>query len=156
MFRVSDGSPIYPDCHRRVVPGSEVVTGPDMTPGLATSEIRMVRYQRVPFNLGRPGINQYKIDYGTNDASGATAGWIFFSPASDESIPEKMGSASDDTTIDIRYKYQVNRDGDVITGNYSTRTLLTVTMGIRYYDRSSGKVQPIELTNQVRVRNLMR
>jgi hypothetical protein len=43
-----------------------------------------------------------------------------------------------------------------VLGNYSTKTLMQITLGIRYYDRNSGKLQPIELTNKVRVRNLLR
>jgi prepilin-type N-terminal cleavage/methylation domain-containing protein len=147
---------------RRIVPGSEIVTGPDMTPGTAPGQARRVRYERVPWNLGEPGRNQYKINYGMTDSTGNDVGWIVFSPAPDEFIPETMydkvnGSYAADqpSTIDIGYRFQCNRDGDVVIGSYSTKTLLGVTLGIRYYD-SSGKLQPVELTNKVRVRNLMR
>jgi len=140
----------------RIVPGSEVVIGPDMTPGLDRSQIRMVRYERVPFNLGDPGRNQYKIDYGMYNSSNALdrVGWIIFSPAYDEPIPTV--TAYGDAYIDIKYKFQCNRDSDVVVGNYATKTLMQVTLGIRYYNRNSGKVHPVELTNKVRVRNLMR
>lgn len=139
----------------RIVPGSEVVIGPDMTPGLRQDLIRKVRYERVPFNLGNPGCNQYKIDYGMDDTTGERVGWIIFSPAFDEVIPDTLagGEAAD---IEITYKFQCNRDGDVVVANYSTKTLLQITLGIRYFDRNSGKVHPVELTNKVRVRNLMR
>lgn len=145
----------------RIVPGSEIVIGPDMSPGIADGDARPVRYERVPFSLGQPGRNQYKIDYGTDDATGHKVGWIFFSPASDEKIPVKMfdpvsGTTGEPAQITVTYRYQANLDGDVVTGSYSTMTLLNITMGIRYFDRGSGKVQPVELTNQVRVRNVMR
>ena len=150
------GAPYQP----RIVPGSEVVRGPDMTPGLAPGQIRMVRYERVPFNLGDPGRNQYKIDYGATDATGGRVGWIIFSPAPDEPMPETVtapGSGSlDPASIEIRYRFQLNHDGDTVIGNYATKTLMMVTLGIRFYDRNSGKVHPVELTNKVRVRNLMR
>jgi len=142
----------------RIVPGSEVVTGPDISPGLPLDQIRMVRYERVPFNLGDPGRNQYKIDYGTGDRTGERVGWVIFSPALDEAIPQRMfdGAQTGPSRIEIRYKYQLNHDGDVVIGNYSTKTLLSITLGIRFYDRGSGKCHPVELTNKVRVRNLMR
>lgn len=138
----------------RIVPGSEVVIGPDMTPGLPQSQIRMVRYERVPFNLGDPGRNQYKIDYGMDDTTGERVGRIFFSPAYDEVIPERNQDGP--SYIDISYKWQCNRDNDIVIGNYATKTLIQVTLGIRYYDRNSGKLTPMELTNKVQVRNLMR
>ncbi|MEN6520644.1 MAG: type II secretion system protein [Armatimonadota bacterium] len=140
----------------RIVPGSEVVMGPDMTSGLQPEDIKMVRYERVPFNLGDPRRNQYKIDYGMSDSSNAdnSVGWIVFSPAYDDVIPETMSSG--ESRFEISYKFQCNRDGDVVIGNYATKTLMQITMGIRYYDRNSGKVHPVELTNKVRIRNLMR
>ncbi|MEN6371500.1 MAG: type II secretion system protein [Armatimonadota bacterium] len=140
----------------RIVPGSEVVMGPDMTPGLQPEEIRMVRYERVPFNLGDPRRNQYKIDYGMSDSANADkrVGWIVFSPAYDEVIPETMSTGV--SRFEISYKFQCNRDGDVVIGNYTTKTLMQITMGIRYYDRNTQKVHPMELTNKVRVRNLLR
>lgn len=151
---LGSASPYQP----RVVPGSEIVIGPDMTPGLAPNQVRMVRYARVPFNLGDPGRNQYKIDYGMNDTTGERVGWIIFSPAYDEIIPSSTssGGAAIPSSIDISYKYQLNHDGDVVIGNYATKTLMQVTLGIRYYDRNSGKLTPMELTNKVRLRNLMR
>lgn len=151
---LGSASPYQP----RIVPGSEIVIGPDMTPGLAPNQVRMVRYARVPFNLGDPGRNQYKIDYGMNDTTGERVGWIIFSPAYDEIIPSSTssGGATIPSSIDISYKYQLNHDGDVVIGNYATKTLMQVTLGIRYYDRNSGKLTPMELTNKVRLRNLMR
>lgn len=151
MFSGAGGNP---ESQPRIVPGSEVVRGPDMTPGLAPDDIRLVRYERVPLSLGDPGRNQYKIDYGLNPSTADQVGTIIFSPAFDEMIPEIMSGGA--AHIDISYKFQLNRDGDIITGNYATKTLMTVTLGIRYYDRNSGKLHPVELTNKVRVRNLMR
>lgn len=158
VYRITQFAGLSPtsEFKPRIVPGSEVVIGPDMTPGLHISQIRMVRYERVPFNLGDPGRNQYKIDYGMYNSSNAAdrVGWIIFSPAYDETIPAAI--ANGEAYIDIKYKFQCNRDSDVVIGNYATKTLMQVTLGIRYYDRNSGKVHPMELTNKVRVRNLMR
>jgi hypothetical protein len=141
----------------RIVPGSEVVRGPDMTPGLPDYMIKMVRYKRVPLALIKPGRNQYTIDYGLGLDS--KPGEITFSSLSDEQIPLLVADPPNGTkpgSIEIKYRFQVNHDGDVVVGNYATKTLLTVTLGIRFYDSNSGKVHPVELTNKVRVRNLMR
>lgn len=152
-----------------IVPGSEVVVGPDMTPRdewaalmapgpVAFVNRPLVRYKRVPQRIGNPGLNEYDIDYGLTDR--AEAGYISFSSALDEAIPvwQKFGTGGGDipASIEIRYKYQLNQDGDVVVGNYATKTLMSVTMGIRFYDSNSGKVHPVELTNKVRIRNLMR
>lgn len=139
----------------RIVPGSEVVIGPDMTPGLRQDQIRMVRYERVPLALGDPGRNQYKIDYGFNDPTGENTGVITFSPAYDEAIPETIAGGQD-ARIEISYKYQLNQDGDIVIGNYQTKTLLNVTVGIRIFDQDSGRLCAVEVSNKVRVRNLMR
>jgi len=139
----------------RIVPGSEVVIGPDMTPGLRPDQIRMVRYERVPLALGNPGRNQYKIDYGFNDPTGENTGVITFSPAYDEAIPETIAGGQD-ARIEISYKYQLNQDGDIVIGNYLTKTLLNVTVGIRIFDQDSGRLCAVEVSNKVRIRNLMR
>jgi len=139
----------------RIVPGSEVVIGPDMTPGLRPDQIRMVRYERVPLALGNPGRNQYEIDYGFNDPTGENTGVITFSPAYDEAIPETIAGGQD-ARIEISYKYQLNQDGDIVIGNYLTKTLLNVTVGIRIFDQDSGRLCAVEVSNKVRIRNLMR
>ncbi len=152
----------------RIVPGSEVVVGPDMSPDkvvmvpdghgsyvVQTLNPNPVRYERVPFNLGDPGRNQYKIDYGMEDLAGQAVGRMIFSPAYDEPIPEVMPDGSPAQFV-IRYKFQCNRDQDVLQGNYATKSLMQVTVGIRFYDRQSGKLYPLELSDKIKVRNLMR
>lgn len=65
MVRSRDGSPspLHPDpllgfARAKIVPGSEVVIGPDQNPG--PNYNRMVRYTRT---TGTPGPNQYRINY---------------------------------------------------------------------------------------------
>lgn len=151
-----------------IVPGSEIVIGPDMTPRdddassmspSGTVNRPLVRYRRVPDSIASPGLNEYRINYGYDKT--VPVGYIRFSNSLNEAIPlwssySSGGANNVPGEIEIRYRFQLNKDADVVVGNYSTKTLLGVTMGIRYYDSNSGKVFPVELTNKVRIRNLMR
>ena len=100
----------------------------------------------MPSALGDPGFNQYKIDYDTGD--------VYFSSAYDQNLPE--GTTSDPFKIGVNYKIQFNRDGDVIKGDYITKNLVTVHLGIRMFDPESGKPHTVELNNSVKVRNALR
>lgn len=54
-------SPLHPEFgfpRARITPGSEIVIGPDQRPG--ENYGRLMRYSRV---TGRPGVNQYRINY---------------------------------------------------------------------------------------------
>jgi hypothetical protein len=57
------------------------------------------------------------------------------------------------TDLYVLYYEQNNKKGDSIRANYVTKSLITVTMGVRVFDPNSGKPQAIQLTNKVRVRN---
>lgn len=153
QYRITQFDP--PPAGYVIVPGTEVVMGPDMSPGLDPSQVKMVRYQRVPFNLGDPGVNEYKIDYGLNPDDGYGVGWMVFSPSPDLKIPESIGGTTD-ASIDVSYRFQCNRDNDVVVGNYVTKSLMNVTLGIRLYDPNSGKLHVVTLSNKVNVRNLLR
>ncbi|MCL5104156.1 MAG: type II secretion system GspH family protein [Armatimonadetes bacterium] len=123
-----------------IVPGSEVVWGPDMTPGSDGS--RLVRYERVPQTLGYPELNQYKIQYDT--------GIIEFSRVPDQNLPETGAS------IMANYKVQFNRNGDVVRGDYFTKSLVNIHVGIRMFDPDSAIAHTVELNNTVKIRNAMR
>jgi len=122
-----------------IVPGSEVVTGPDMTPGAVAGT--PVRYERVPFNLGDAELNQYRIDYRTGD--------IFFSRIPSQDLPE-IGQ------LTIDYKIQFNKDDDVVQGDYQTKAMINIHLGIRIYDPDSGQPHMVELNNSVKLRNAYR
>ncbi|MCE5322472.1 prepilin-type N-terminal cleavage/methylation domain-containing protein [bacterium] len=122
-----------------IVPGSERVTGPDMTPNSSSS---YVTYQRVPFALGEPGYNQYKVDYDN--------GRIYFSSVYEQALPEDRGK------IYVNYKVRFNRDGDVVRGNYRTRAAVVVHLQMKMYDPESAKPHSVDLTNTIKVRNALR
>ncbi len=131
----------------RIVPGSERVVGPDMNPGSHYG--KPVRYERVPLNLGDAGVNQYKINYDTGE--------IFFSPRYGQDLPVVPNSSGQgNQPIEVTYKIQFNREGDVVKGDYVTKSLVTIHMGIRMFDPETGKPHAIDLTNSVKVRNAHR
>lgn len=123
----------------RIVPGSEKVVGPDMMPGFAG---RSVRYERVPLALGDPGINQYKINYDTGE--------IYFSSVYEQDLPEGVAP------ILVDYRVYFNLKDDVVKGDYTTKSLINIHLGMRMFDPESGKAQPVDLSKSVRVRNALR
>ena len=122
-----------------IVPGSEVVTGPDMTPGATAGTL--VRYERVPLALGDAEINQYRIDYLSGD--------VMFSRIPSQDLPE-IGQ------LTIDYKIQFNMDDDVVQGDYLTKAMINIHLGIRMYDPDSGEPHMVELNNAVKLRNAFR
>jgi hypothetical protein len=98
-----------------------------------------VAYQRVPFALGEPGVNQYKINYNTGE--------IFFSP---EKLLEDYGD------IRVDYKVHFNKDGDVVRGDYQTKAAVVVHLQMKMYDPESAKPHSVDLTNTIKVRNAIR
>jgi len=139
-------SPVYLK-NARIVPGSERVVGPDMEPGYGYG--RLVRYERVPLALGDPQLNQYKVNYDT--------GVIEFSSVFGQDLPVVPDPAGQgNMKIAVDYKVHFNRDADVVKGDYTTKSLITVHMGIRMFDPETGKPHSVDLTNSVKVRNAHR
>ncbi|MGB9619028.1 MAG: hypothetical protein ACPL7K_01295, partial [Armatimonadota bacterium] len=139
-------SPFY-FSNARIVPGSERVVGPDMAPGSHYG--KPIRYERVPLSLGDPTYNQYKIDYDT--------GWIEFSPDERHDLPVIPGNGPGrHVPIAVDYKVQFNREEDVVKGDYTTKSLVTIHMGIRMFDPETSKPHEVDLTNSVKVRNALR
>jgi len=130
----------------RIVPGSERVMGPE--PTLGPSYGSAVRYERVALSLGEPGPKQYKIDYDT--------GWIYFSSVFGADLPEILDSTGNALPIYVDYKIQFNRDGDIVKGDYITKSMVTVHLGMRMFDPESAKPHSVDLTNSVKVRNALR
>ena len=129
----------------RVVPGSERVAGPNMTPGAGYGWL--IRYERVPLALGDPGLNQYKIDYDT--------GRLIFSADFRHDIPERDNNQNPARVL-VDYKVHFNRDADIVKGDYTTKSLVTVHMGIRMFDPETAKPHAVDLTNSIKVRNAHR
>lgn len=132
----------------RVVPGSVKVAGPDMSPG--ANPANGATYKPVALNLRSPGLNEYRVDYDT--------GVIYFSrdPGAAYDIPEVAGQGGANMPILVDYKIQFNRDGDVVKGDYVTKSLITVHLGMRMFDPDSGKPHSVDLTNSIKVRNALR
>ena len=124
----------------RIVPGSEVVVGPNMTPGSGYGI--PIRYQRVPLALGDPGLNQFKIDY--------DSGLVYFSSVFNQNLPVGFDN------INVDYKIQFNKKDDLVRGDYSTKSLITIHLGMRMFDPDSGKPHAVDLTQSVKVRNALR
>lgn len=144
----------------RIVPGSERVVGPDMTPPVTRipgSRPNLVRYmsrrdtpvtyERVPYTLGDPGINQYKIDYDT--------GVIYFSSVYDQNLPDQYANGTP-AVITVDYKIYLNRPQDAVKGSYTTKSLVKVQLGMKMFDPESGKPHAVDLNNSIRVRNALR
>ncbi len=58
--------------------------------------------------------------------------------------------------IEVTYRFQMNRPNDVVKADYLTRDLINVSMNVRYYDPRSSRPQEMNLTGQVKTRNLQR
>lgn len=134
----------------RIVPGSERIIGPNMTPGPFYGSV--VLYERVPLQLGDPGLNQYKIDYDT--------GRVFFSSVFDQDLPVVPLDPKDPDgppkPLTVDYRIQFNKKGDVVKGDYTTKAMVTVHLGMRMFDPDSAKAFPVDLTNSIKVRNALR
>ncbi|HEY3283297.1 MAG TPA: type II secretion system protein [Armatimonadota bacterium] len=59
----------------------------------------------------------------------------------------------ENAAVSIRFQYQTNHPGDIVRVSYLTRSLLTFNLGIRMYDRATGKPQLVSLSNRIRLRN---
>jgi len=143
----------------RVVPGSEVVIGPDQNPG--PNHGLPTRYSRIA--SGDPGVNQYKINYvdqpqpnwGTlglsvpatytsNDPVSALiqtqlkAGYLEFN--SDPSLPLPSGN------ITVLYRFQFNEPNDVFAVDYDTRENMNVNLSILAYPNTSSTPDPQQIT----------
>lgn len=124
--------------YARIVPGSERVIGPNMIPG---SGGRLVLYRRTPREMLPPELNQYRIDYDTGE--------IYFSSVYNQDIPETG-------KILVDYSVYFNRIDDVVKGDYSTKSLVTIHLGMRMFDPESNKPHPVDLNKSVKIRNALR
>lgn len=138
----TNGAPVADDQYirnSRVVPGSDVVIGPDMHAGPHFGQ--PIRYERIPLGLRYPGQNQYQID--------CDSGWIMFSPDPGLELPETCD-------ISVYYKIYFNLKDDVVRGDYLTKSLINIQLGMRMFDPDQGRPYPVDLTNSVKIRNAMR
>jgi prepilin-type N-terminal cleavage/methylation domain-containing protein len=138
-----------------IVPGSEVVIGPDQRPGPNYGS--PIRYQRVSAANATPGLNQYRILY--QDAApyqevlqtyGFTPqllrGYIEFNSNPNTPLPP-------DTEIIVTFFYRFNLESDSYVADYQTRRLMNLKMGLKFY----GAQQPVNysLTTQLEAPNIV-
>ena len=120
----------------QIVPGSERIVGPDYY----AQNVR-VKYERVPYGLGDPGPNQYKIDYDN--------GSVEFNSSYDQIIPE-VG------LIDVDYFVHFNKPGDVVKASYSTKSIVETHLGMRIIDSGTIKMIAVDLDSTTEVGNAIR
>jgi prepilin-type N-terminal cleavage/methylation domain-containing protein len=138
-----------------IVPGSEVVIGPDQRPGLNYGS--PIRYQRVSAANATPGPNQYRILY--QDAAPyqevlqtygfapqLLRGYIEFYSDPNTPLPP-------DTEIIVTFFYRFNLESDSYVADYQTRRLMNLKMGLKFY----GAQQPVNysLTTQLEAPNIV-
>jgi prepilin-type N-terminal cleavage/methylation domain-containing protein len=138
-----------------IVPGSEVVIGPDQRPGPNYGS--PIRYQRVSAANATPGLNQYRILY--QDAAPyqevlqtygfapqLLRGYIEFYSDPNTPLPP-------DTEIIVTFFYRFNLESDSYVADYQTRRLMNLKMGLKFY----GAQQPVNysLTTQLEAPNIV-
>ena len=75
-------------------------------------------------------------------------------PAADQKRGRRRNVPSD--PVEVTYRFQMNRPNDVVKADYLTRDLMNISMNVRYYDPRSSRPQEMNLTGQVKTRNLQR
>ncbi len=186
VARLGDGtpSPLHPIptlgfSRARIVPGSEVVVGPDQYPGPHYG--LPIRYHRTTRN---PGPNQYKINYAdlpeptdyrllgfvdpevsTFEALGGAYSATNFLAAhiqpryksgyiqlySDPNAPLPSGDYR------VTYRFQFSRAGDTFAVDYDSRQLITVLLTIRNYAQSTlPTATGITVKGTATARNILR
>lgn len=178
LVNLDDGtaSPLHPNpvtgfARAKLVPGSDVVYGPDQQPGANYGNV--VRYTRTN---GAPGPNQYRINYVNqveptdysllglpNPPASYTptdfvsaviqprykAGYLQFN--SDPNVPLPAGN------IYVSYRFQMSGAGDIVAVDYDSREVLSILLTIRNYPQTSlPDPQTITLKGAAKVRNFLR
>lgn len=162
-----------------IVPGSEVVYGPDQNPG--PNYGNEVRYTRI--STGNPGPNQYRINYAgqtppagflTNFTAAELNGFDpnVYDPNSFVSAMMSWAWAPGVITLNsdpnqpipntvpfrISYRFEFTNQNDAVSVSYGTRQVLSLLITIRTYPQSSSTPNPQEVTlkSTAAVRNFIR
>lgn len=138
-----------------IVPGSVKITAPDAARAGATPP--QMTYTRTPFPIRDPQPNQFSADIAHNrDAADNVltgVGAVYFcrskpvNPTAGQ-LPPSVNN------VWVYYEVQNNRKGDVLRASYVTKSVMTIMVGIRIYDSTSGRAQMAQFTNKVRLRNV--
>lgn len=170
----------------RIVPGSEIVIGPNQNPGPEYGQ--PVRYTRVgQDSVGNVvvGRNQYTINYvdradssrynelgfpgvstdpttyqATNFAYAVLQPRFkvgYLEFCSDPTIPIPVGSSGRPWNISVYYRFQFTESSDVFAVDYDTRQMMDTTLTIRNFPQSTlPNAQTVTLHGSARVRNVTR
>lgn len=153
-----------------IVPGSEVVYGPDQNPGPNYGE--PIRYTRVTRS---PGINQYRLNYTDQEEPDYTLLGVPAPPVSYSStdftsaviqprykagylqLNSDPNTPLPDAAIRVYYKFQMIGAGDTVTVDYDTREAIQIMLSLRNYPRTSlGAPQIVTLQGSATVRNFLK
>ncbi len=176
----SGPSPIGVIPNAGIVPGSDVVWGPDMRPG--SNYGRAIMYTRVPRTTDPKslGPNEYILNY--SDVPNANlspteldvrakamttsiqrAGTLIFNsqsdaPGSPNSLPRLDADSNGVADVPVRASFQIqnNLRTDQVKADYLTRQMMNVRLGVRLFEFNSRQPQQYTLTQKVRIRNLQR
>jgi hypothetical protein len=124
-----------------IVPGSEVVIGPDQRPGPNYGS--PIRYQRVSAANATPGPNQYRILYqdaapyqevlrNYGFAPQLLRGYIEFYSDPRTPLPP-------DTEIIVTFFYRFNQNGDSYVADYQTRRLMNLKSRAEVLRRATAR-----------------
>jgi prepilin-type N-terminal cleavage/methylation domain-containing protein len=183
-----DGSPslLNPDpslgfAQTRIVPGTEVVIGPDQNPG--PNYGRLVRYTRT---TRTPGPNQYRINYtnlpeptdysliglpnppatytSTDYVSAVIqprykAGYIQLNSDPNVPLPEDDPATAtlNEGNISVSYRFQMTGSGDTVAVDYDTGQLIQVLLTIKNFPQTTiPNPQTVTLKATATIRNILR
>ena len=141
-----------------VVPGSVKITAPDGVRG--GDPPPQVTYTRTPFPIRDPQPNQFSVDlaHNLNAATPPTlalgVGAVYFCRSKPVNPNAATPLPSGVNNVWVYYEVQNNRKGDVLRASYVTKSVMTIMLGIRIYDSTSGKAQMAQFTNKVRLKNV--
>ncbi len=162
-----------------IVPGSDVVYGPDQNPG--PNYGNQVRYTRIA--QGNPGPDQYRINYAnetipSNFASYFTAAELagynpnVYDPTNIVSAvfqPQYMAGCivldSDPTQpipntvpFKVYYRFQFTQPSDTVSVNYQSRQIMHLLLTIQTYPQATNEPNPqmVTLETTASVRNFLR
>lgn len=158
----------------QIVPGSEVVTGPDQRPGPGYGQL--VRYTRT---TQRPvGVNQYFINYVDQKqpdwsllgVTGANYGLTSFDPANIFSavvqtqyragyieLNSRLGEPIPEGNIFVSYRFQFTEPNDIVAVDYDSSKQIEIALTIQSYANTAiPNPQQVTVKGTATVRNFLR
>ena len=74
---------------------------------------------------------------------------IYFSPIYDQDL-------LDNGPITIDYKIHFNRATDIVRGQYTTKSLVKIDLGMIIHDPETSKAHEVDISDSIKVRNALR